>query len=313
MTTFAQALGKLRKRALRILTVFTYRGRKGLFQLLVYIILVSVAFTFLLPIIYMTTTGMMTVEDSYDPGVHWIPRTLQWENFELAWQGLHYPDALRNSAYVSILAAIGQVISAGVTGYAFARIRFPGREFLFICLLFTFIVPPQTIIVPLFMLFKELEWIDTYNPFIVPAFFAQGLRGSLFVLIFRQFFAKLPYELEDAARIDGCGEFRTFSSIMLPLARPAILVSFLFSLVWHWNDFYEPMMYLMTTERFTMPLRLSILWNSLNELTGGQANEIYNQPLVMAACFLVILPPLILYMFTQRYFVEGVERTGLVD
>ena len=163
------------------------------------------------------------------------------------------------------------------------------------------------------MLFKELGGSTRITRLLLPAFLPKVCVSSLFVLIFRQFFAKLPYELEDAARIDGCGEFRTFSSIMLPLARPAILVSFLFSLVWHWNDFYEPMMYLMATERFTMPLRLSILWNSLNEITGGQANEIYNQPLIMAACFLVILPPLILYMFTQRYFVEGVERTGLVD
>jgi multiple sugar transport system permease protein len=313
MTSIAQAFGRLRERAVPVLTVWSHRGRKGLFQLLIYIILFAVAFTFLLPIVYMTTTGLMTIEDYIDPGVHWVPRSINWENFELAWQGLHYPDALKNSAIIAILAAVGQVISAGVTGYAFGRMKFPGRDILFVFLLFTFIVPPQTIIVPLFMLFKELEWIDTYNPFIVPAFFAQGLRGSLFVLIFRQFFMKLPYELEDAARIDGCGEFRTFTSIMLPLARPAILVTFLFSLVWHWNDFYEPMMYLMKTQNFTMPLRLSILWTSLNELTGGQAGDIYNQPLIMAACFLVILPPLILYMFTQRYFVEGVERTGLVD
>jgi multiple sugar transport system permease protein len=99
---------------------------------------------------------------------------------------------------------------------------------------------------------------------------------------------------------------------MLPLAKPAIEVTFLFSLVWHWNDFYEPMMYLMKPERFTVPLRLQILYTSLNEMTGGQAGELYNEPLIMAACFLIVLPPLILYLFTQRHFVESVERTGLV-
>ncbi|MEW6230097.1 MAG: ABC transporter permease subunit, partial [Bacillota bacterium] len=157
--------------------------------------------------------------------------------------------------------------------------------------------------------------IDTYWPFVAPSFLGQGLRGALFILIFRQFFRRLPWELEDAARIDGCNEFQTYYRIMLPLARPAILVTFLFSLVWHWNDFYEPMMYLMKLDKFTMPLRLRMLQTALVELYGGTAAaaNLMNEPLVMAAALLVILPPLVLYMFTQRYFVESIERTGLVD
>ena len=150
---------------------------------------------------------------------------------------------------------------------------FPGRDLLFMFVLFTFIVPPQTIIVPLFILYRELGWIDTFLPFTVPAFFSHGLRGSLLVLIFRQFFKRQPYELEEAAAIDGCSPLRTFAQIMLPLARPALLVVFLFSLVWHWNDYYEPMMYLMKPQNFTVPLRLSILQQGIaraHRRSGGR-------------------------------------------
>lgn len=304
---------RLRLRKAPVLLVLQRKGESVFFRALLYAVLISVAFTFLMPIIYMVTTALMSIEDYLDPGVLWIPRQIVFRNFKWAFLGLHYPRAASISAFIAIVSAIGQVASCAFVGYGFARIKFWGRDLLFLLVLFTFIVPPQTIIVPLFILYKNLGFIDTYYPFIVPSFFAQGLRGSLFVLIFRQFFIRQPWELEEAALIDGCGEFRTFWRIMLPLARPAILVVFLFSLVWHWNDFYEPMMYLMKPAKFTLPLRLSILWTSLQELAGGETGELFNEPLIMAACFLIVLPPLVLYVFTQRFFVESIERTGLVD
>lgn len=292
--------------------VYRRKSEHLFFKLLMYLMLLNIAFAFLLPVFYMVSTSMMTIEDFVDPAVYWVPTVFNWENFELAYGSLNYTQAVTNSLIIALGATLGQIITCSMAGYGFGRGQFPGRELLFGLVLFTFIVPPQTIIVPLFILYKNLDWIDTFNPFIVPAFMAHGLRGSLFIIIFRQFFRGLPWELEDAARIDGAGPMRTFTHIMLPLAKPAITVSFLFSLVWHWNDFYEPMMYLMKPERFTVPLRLEILRASLDELTGGQAGELWNEPLIMAACFLIILPPLILYLFTQRHFVESVERTGLV-
>lgn len=296
-----------------VLLVWKRKAQNTFFLFLIYLMLINIAFAFLLPVIYMGSTSLKTIQDFVDPGVYWIPRQAYWENLTLAFEGMRYTIALKNSMTIVFFGAIGQIVSCGLAGYGFARFQFPGRDLLFLFVLFTFIVPPQTIIVPLFILYRKLGWIDTFLPFTVPAFFAHGLRGSLFILIFRQFFKRQPYELEEAARVDGCGPFRTFGQIMLPLARPALLVTFLFSLVWHWNDFYEPMMYLMKPQNFTVPLRLSILQASLNEITGGQANELFNEPLIMAACFLVVIPPLILYVFTQRFFVESIERTGLVD
>jgi multiple sugar transport system permease protein len=293
--------------------IYRRRSENLFFRLLMYLMLINIAFTFLFPVLYMISTSLKTIEDFVDPAVYYIPRIVNWENYTLAYQGMKYELALKNSLIIAGVAAIGQLVSCAMAGYGFGRNKFPGRELLFMLVIFTFIVPPQTIIVPLFILYRKLGWIDTYYPFTIPTFFAQGLRGPLFVIIFRQFFMRQPWELEDAARVDGCGALRIFFKIMLPLSKPAMVVSFLFSLVWHWNDFYEPMMYLMKPQNFTVPLRLSILQSSLNEVTGGMAGEFFNEPLVMAACFLVVLPPLVLYLFTQRHFVESIERTGLVD
>lgn len=295
------------------LLIWGRRVQRWFFLGVVYLILIDIAFSFLMPVIYMASTSLMTIQDFLDPGVYWIPRAVYWDNFVLSFQSMNYLVGLKNSAITVFFGTLGQIISCSLAGYGFARFKFPGRDFLFMAVLFTFIVPPQTIIVPLFILYRELGWIDTFLPFTVPAFFAHGLRGSILVLIFRQFFKRQPFELEEAAYIDGSGPIRTFSMIMLPLARPALLVTFLFSLVWHWNDYYEPMMYLMRPQSFTVPLRLNILEQGLQQLTGGQAGQLFNEPLMMAACFLVVLPPLILYMLTQRFFVESIERTGLVD
>ncbi|HHV55002.1 MAG TPA: carbohydrate ABC transporter permease [Firmicutes bacterium] len=336
----AQIAEELRVKARREGLKLAWKGRlqSWVGKAFIYLVLFDISFVFLSPVIYMVTTSLKTVADVLDPTIYWVPSGFNLDNFTLSWKALKYfptwsaiqqawtsggivalytllktESAFFRSTIIAVLAAIGQVISCSLVGYGFARTKFPGREALFLLAMFTFLVPPQTIIIPLFIVYKQLHWIDTYRPFIVPAFFANGLRGAIFIFIFRQFFRGLPWELEDAARIDGAGWLTMYWRVMLPLAKPAIVVSFLFSLVWHWNDYFEPAIYLMNQENFTLPLRLSIFWTALNEVTGGQASRFFNEPLIMAASFLVIVPPLILYVFTQRLFVESVERTGLVE
>lgn len=309
-------------------SVFVIRQRQGVLgaltsrkwwellflRIATYIILVNVCFVFLFPVIYMFSTSLKTVADLADLTVLWIPRTFFWRNYELAISGMLYWQAARNSIIISLGSGILQTVACSFVAYGFARIPFPGRDILFLLVLFTFLVPPQTIIVPLFILYRNLGFMDTYFPFLIPALFGHGLRGALFILVFRQFFRNLPYELEDAARIDGAGPFSVYWRIMLPLATPAIIVVFLFSLVWHWNDFFEPTIYLFDQNNFTLPLRLSILSAALLQMLAGQgAGDEFNEAVIMAASFLVIMPPLIIYLFTQRYFVESVDRTGLVE
>ncbi len=309
-------------------SVFVIRQRQGVLgaltsrkwwenvflRLATYIILINVCFVFLFPVIYMFSTSLKTVADLADLTVLWIPRTFFWRNYELAISGMLYWQAARNSVIISLGSGILQTVACSFVAYGFARIPFPGRDVLFLLVLFTFLVPPQTIIVPLFILYRNLGFMDTYFPFLIPALFGHGLRGALFILVFRQFFRNLPYELEDAARIDGAGPFSVYWRIMLPLAAPAIIVVFLFSLVWHWNDFFEPTIYLFDQNNFTLPLRLSILSAALLQMLAGQgAGDEFNEAVIMAASFLVVMPPLVVYLFTQRYFVESVDRTGLVE
>jgi len=285
------------------------RARRIVLRLVVLLLLVDVAFIFVMPILRLLSTSLMHVMDLYDPTVVWIPRRWAFENYSRAYAALEYALSFKNTALVAGVCAILQTISCAIVGYGFARFRFPGRERLFMLVLFAMIVPPHAIIIQLFILFADLHWLESYWPFIVPSAVGMGLRGALFVFIFRQFFKGMPWELEDAAMIDGAGPFRVFFNIMLPPARPAIVVVFLFSLVWHWNDVLEPSIYLSRTEKFFLPQRLSIVEAALANL---QLRGMWGTGVIMASALLVILPLLVLYLFTQRYFVESIERTGLI-
>ncbi len=274
-----------------------------------FILLMDVAFIFLLPVMRLTSTALMGTTDQHDPTVVWIPHEVAVENFERSFAALDYWQAVKSTVWVALGAALLQTLSAALVGYGFARLKFPGRDALFFVVLFSLIVPPQTLIIQLFVLYGKLDWLDSYLPFLVPSGLGVGLRGALFIFIFRQFFKGMPWELEDAAYIDGAGPLRVFFSIMLPLAQPALVVSFLFSFVWHWNDTFEPSIYLTDANKFFLNQHLNTIeatMRALHMLLTG------NTGTIMAASLLVMLPLLVLYIFVQRYFVESIERTGLV-
>jgi multiple sugar transport system permease protein len=292
------------------------RARRILLKAGVMLLLVDVAFIFLMPILRLLSMSVMDVMDLYDPTVVWIPRRWSWENYRLAFLALEYVKSFKNTLLMSGGAAILQTFSCAVVGYGFARFRFPGRDKLFMLVLFAMIVPPHAVIIPLFILFKSLpaptttgSWLNSYWPFLGPAAVGMGLRGALFVFIFRQFFKGMPWELEDAARIDGAGPFRVFFNIMLPPAQPAIVVVFLFSFVWHWNDSLQPTIYLSDVDKYFMMQRLSAVEAALANM---RFRAMWGTGVIMTSALLVVLPLLILYAFTQRYFVESIERTGLI-
>lgn len=281
-------------------------------RLLIYVILLDIAIIYLNPMFYMVSTMFKSSVDLVDPAIRWIPRTIELENLRLAWEGLQYVASLSNSLLIVLLGASLQMVFCSLAGYAFARIEFPGRTLLFGMLLFSFLIPPQTIIIPLYILFGQLGWLGTPLAIIGPAIFGHGIKGALFVIIFRQFFLTLPKELEEAARMDGAGQFRIYWRVILPLARPALLVVFLFSFIWHWND--TTFTQLMLRGEYTpLSISLSGLDQVLNGTFGQEKEVKLNETIRMAASFLVIFPPLIVYYIAQRWFVEGVERTGLVE
>ncbi|NIK80427.1 multiple sugar transport system permease protein [Paenibacillus castaneae] len=282
------------------------------YRLFIYLFLIGLSFVFLYPFLFMITTSFKSVTDLVDPTVHWVPKNFNFRGYYEAYSLLHFLQYFKNTAFLTILSVIGQVASCAFVGYGFARFKFPGREILFGLAMFTMIVPPQTIIIPMFIEYKALGWINTYLPMIVPSFFAHGLRGALFIFIFRQFFRGLPVELEDAARVDGCGAFKTFFRIVLPVVTPPLLVVSILSTVWHWNDFFEPVIMLVDRDKFTLPMMLPLLGESMNKSTGGTVTSNIDQSTIMAACMLVILPIVIMYLEVQRYFMKSIERSGIV-
>lgn len=287
---------------------------KGLlFRIFLYLLLIDTAFIYLKPVLYMMTTMVKAAGDLLDPAVIWLPTTLYTGHLIEAWDILDYVNSFTVSLTISSLTASLQVLMCAAAGYAFARLDMVFKKLWFAALLFTFIMPPQVTILPSILLFKELGWINTFLPMVVPAAFGHGLKGALFVIIFRQFFASLPKELEEAARMDGAGVFRLFFRVMLPVSKPAILVVFLFSFVWTWNDAYYPSMYMFGASEVPLSVGLSKLNAVLSAESETGGMRFFVEPLKMAASFLILLPLLILYAFTQRWFVEGVERTGLVE
>lgn len=291
-----------------------------LFRLGVYLLLLNVAYVFLFPFIYMVITSIKTPEDLADFAVNWIPRKVNTENYVLAMAALRYWRYLGNSVFITFFTVIGHLIACSFIGYGFARYNVPGSRILFFLVILSLVVPVQTIIIPSYMVYSNLKWVNSYLPIILPTFFGFGLRGGLFIFIFRQFFVRMPYELEDAAKIDGCSFFRTFWNIVLPISQPALLVSAVLGLVWHWHDFYEPSIYLRDPDLLPLPSMIPPLFdmldNLLKEETTQEMQELalkYNDAVAMAAVFVTVLPVLLVYGVVQRFFIQGIERTGLVE
>lgn len=296
------------------------RSRAILSAAFYYLVVLSLSFVFLYPLFYMLSKSMMQVQDVSDATVQWIPKALSFNNYAIAFKEIKFWSGFTNSAIISFGSAVLQIISCSVVGYGFARYRFPGYTVCLVLLLLTFLIPPQTIVVPLYLFFSDLGWINTHLPFIVPALFGHGLKGALFVLIFFQFYRRMPNVLEEAARIDGAGPFRTYWQIMFPLAKPSMLVVFLFSVVWHWNDNFEPSTYLMVPSFYNLSQRMALFYGTNNQAAQTMSQMVSSSSLVMAptqlnqmmaAVILTILPVLILYLFVQRHFVESVERAGI--
>jgi ABC-type glycerol-3-phosphate transport system permease component len=232
------------------------------------------------------------------PLVFW-PREFIWRNFYDVWVKAPFTRYLRNTSIITVATVTGRVLSASVVGYGFAVKRFWGRDVLFVVLLATMMIPPQVILIPLFIIFRTLGWLDTFLPLIVPAFF--GVGSAFYIFLMRQFFLTIPIELEEAARIDGASTLRTLWSVYVPLSAPALTAVAVFSFVQAWNDFFGPLIYLTSRENWTLTLGLA----ALQDPTFIDYRE------QMAAAFLVSLPCLIVFFLAQRFFTEGITLTGL--
>jgi ABC-type glycerol-3-phosphate transport system permease component len=275
----------------------TWRRRIG--NMLAYITLTALSLLFLIPLAWLFLTSLMTLKQATSFPPEWIPNPVQFDNYLKALKFWNFARSFRNTAIVTSAVMIGELLSCTLVAYGFARLRFPGRNFLFIVLMSTMMLPGVVTMVPLYILFSKIKWVNTFLPLTVPAFFG----GAFYIFLLRQFFMTIPEELIDAARIDGAGELNIWARIMLPLSGPAIIVVAIFSFQGAWNDFMGPLIYLNNEKLHTMAL-------SLHMFRGlpGQGS-IINQ--MMAATVMMVLPMLIVFAVFQRYFIQGVTLTGL--
>lgn len=262
-----------------------------------YATLISVALLFILPLYWMLATALKTPEQTFAMPPEWIPNPVAWGNFSEVFAEVPFGRFILNSFILVALNVVGELFAVTLVAYGFARLRFPGRSVLFLLMLSTLMIPYHVTLVPRFILFSKLGWINTYLPLFVPAF----TGSSFLIFLVRQYMMSIPFDLDEAAYIDGATWFDVFWRIIVPLSRPALVLVVVFTFVGVWNDFLQPLIYLNDPNLFTVSLGLSFF----------QGTRETNWNLLMAGSLLATIPPLLLFFFAQRQLIGGISIEGL--
>lgn len=280
-------------------------GVKGwTLEILKYLILLILTITFLLPFYWMLSSAVKTDTQVYTVPPVWFPVPQQWNNFWDAWNAENYWLFTYNTVVrYALPATIGTVLSSCMVAYSFSRLRWIGRDTLFALVLATLMIPGWVRLVPLFIIFKQIGWLNTFLPLVVPHFFG----NAFFIFLLRQFFMGIPTELSDAAKIDGANELQIMFRIILPLSVPALAVVGLFTFMEAWNDYLGPLIYVNIEEKWVLALGVQRLRNAVAEIGNRQLAY----PYLMAVSSLITLPIFLAFFFAQRTFIEGISVTGL--
>ena len=282
--------------------IITYRSKKrtrAITHTILHILLIICSFVFIFPFLWMLFTALKTPAELLRGIEAFFPQDPQWKNFITAIQKIPFFMYLKNSVMIAMFVVFGTVMSATTAAYAFAKLKWKGRDKWFIIMLATMMLPIQIILIPTYIMYSEIGWLGTRLPLIVPAFFGGG--AAFYIFLLRQFFKGLPKELTESAIIDGANHFQIFIKIMLPLSKPALLTVALFTFMGTWNDYFGPLIFLSNPDHWTLALGL----RAFQTQYGGQYN------LMMAASILIMLPTLIIFFFAQKSFIEGIKFTGI--
>ena len=277
----------------------TRRGQQRITSIAVFLTLCAGAVIILLPFFWMLSTAMKRAEEVYLSPPVWIPLPPQIANFAEVLTRVPFHRYAFNTFLIVSLVMIGTLFSCSFAAYGFARLRAPGRNLIFMLVLASLMLPGAVTLVPTYLMFNSIGWVDTFLPLIVPAFFG----NAFFIFLLRQFYLTIPVELEDAAKIDGASVYRIWWSIILPLSQPVLATVAVFTFVTTYNDFFTPLIYLSDEDNYTIAVALSFFQGSPR--IGPQMH------LLMAAVTMSILPPLILFVAAQRYFVRGIVMSGI--
>lgn len=255
------------------------------------------ALFFVVPLLFMLSTSLKAMRQIAQFPPQLIPNPVIWLNYPDVFLYAPMHKYFVNTLFIVIPAIVGAVFTSSLAAYAFARLRAPGKNFIFMVLLSTMMLPSAVTLVPTYILFAKLGWVGGFKPLVVPA-----LAGSaFFVFLMRQFFMTIPRELEDAALMDGCGRFRIYRSIVLPLAKPVLATVTIFAFMGAWNEFFRPLIYLGNQDQYTLSLGLRVFVEAHRTEWG----------MMMAASTMMVLPVIIIFFLAQKHFVQGITLTGI--
>lgn len=263
----------------------------------VWIVISAAGLAMLVPFLWMILTSLRTDAEAFAWPPKLVAWPLRWENYAEAWKTAPFARFFFNSIVVSVTVTVGSLFINSLAAYGFAKYEFRGRNFLFLCLLATLMIPFQVTMIPSFLLLKQLAWLDSYPGLIVP-----GLAGAFGIFFLRQYMLTIPDDYLDAARIDGASEYAIFARVVLPLTKPALATLGVFTFLGAWNDFLGPLIVVKSDDMRTLPLAISAL---------SAGHYVMSWPLLMAGATFVVVPVLIVYFLAQRYFVEGIALGGL--
>jgi len=274
-----------------------YRMQSLAAKIIWYVTLTALGLLFSLPFLWMISSSLKIEARIWIYPPQWIPNPILWENYPKALELMHFWQLLKNTVFLTGVGTLAVVLSSSWIVYGFARLNFPGKNFIFMVLLATMMLPGQVTMIPRFIMFKELGWLNTYFPLLVPALFGD----AFYIFLLRQFYLGIPTELDDAAKIDGCNYAGIWWWIILPLSKPALATVTVFSIIRGWNDFLWPLIIIDDSRKFNLALGLAA-FRGLYHTQWGY---------LMAASVVVLLPVLVLYAFAQRFIVQGITLTGL--
>ena len=288
-------------------------AKQRFLKLILYTVLIGLSLVFLYPILYMLVNSFKTQADLINPTIEWLPSEFYTGNYQKAMTVLNFWRNLGNTLFIVIVPSVLGTACCALTGYAFARHEFPLKRLWFILVVATFIIPSQVTLIPKYIMFSNYGFIGNPMVIFIPSALGQGIRSAVFILVFTQFFSSYPKSFDEAARLDGAGRTGVFLKIALPMCIPAIIVSLLFSFVWYWNETYEKSLFIGGNFR-TLPLMLQAFVTEYSRYFDSSGkNEInrLNEAIRMAATILSVTPLMMIYIFLQKYFIEGIETSGI--
>ncbi len=274
----------------------SYNNSKTINKVLIHILLILISLAMLMPFFFMISTSLKSTDEVFAIPYKWIPEKVMWENYVYMWENAPWIKYFANTAIITVAVILGQVFVSSMAAYSFSRLEFKGRDAMFFIYLGTMMIPFQVVMIPTFSIIKDLGWVNELKSVIIPAFFS-----PFATFLLRQFFLEIPKELEEAAKIDGCGYFRIYWEIMMKNSKPALTTIVIFTFMWTWNDFIRPLIFLNNSETWTLALGLA-------KFQGTYTTQ-WNQ--MMAGSLITMIPVLVIFVLGQQYFIQGIVMSGI--